>query len=54
VGTWGAILVCFDHETIVRWKGVIIGKVGETGAGDFGAGNERLTGAAWIYFGSGA
>ncbi len=44
----------FDHETIVRRKGLIIGKPGETGTGDFGTGSERLMGAAWIYFGGGA
>ena len=33
--------------------GLIIGKPGEVGTKDFGTGNERLTGAARIYFGGG-
>jgi hypothetical protein len=39
------------HGLSMRRKGLIIGKPGETGTGDFGTGNERLAGAARIYFG---
>ena len=51
MGAWNRFWFAFDHETILRREGLIIGKLGETGDRDFGTGNERLTGAAWIYFG---
>jgi hypothetical protein len=43
----------FDHETIVRRKGLIIGKPGDTGTGDFGTGNEGLAEAAWFILAAG-
>lgn len=41
------------HGLSMRRKGLIIGRPGETGAGNFGTGSERLTGVARIYFGGG-
>jgi hypothetical protein len=43
--------IVFHHGSIVRFWGVITGKLDETGNRDQGIGNKELTRTAKIYFG---